>query len=735
MSETVTEKMKYSAKHKPTYGFIGRENDISIIEKKLQEHNILLLTGMAGAGKTALLDLMGEKLEESGAVKKSFYFGFDETLFTAEQITDVLGKSILEDREFISFINSNSTGRRNMVLDRLNRETYCLILDNCDFITSASFIPVTDYEIGTGNEIAGFVKELSGGRTLVAIGSRSGECWREAAGDEYHLEGLDEKGSRELAGRISERIKMEIVADDEDFSKLIKLLNGNPLGMEMILPCLPEKDSSDILKSLTDAGIGLKADGDDRTEDVIKLMEYSFYSLSPESRRLLLLFAPFRSVINMHFVENYINELGKFPSFEGITVQSFFSITQDSFNRGFIESVNSGTSMIGMQPLFRYFIEREMNESMSAEDRESLMQVFLNHYYGVTGVMVKFFQSDKPGALEYARNIAMREYANIIHALNFALDGKESVLLLYVCLDSYFDSLKDHDRGLKVGRYILDSLEKYPAHLLKGKMGNELVSVMDSIAYRLFVTGKYEEARDLYLKVLEIHDELPATDENHKKKKSAGMLHQLGMANQRLGEYDEARKFYNRALEIYTECSDRYKQAKEYSFLGETAFLLENYKEACNDYQNALRIFGEFGDNDSLAHVHLKMASALEGAEDFEGAMKHCEETLMISEAMEDRSEEAATCFRMGMLSHKMGYLPEASDHYYRAMNTYIDFGDMEGQAKTYRELGRINGELMNYDESGDHYRKSAEIYEELNLCEEADMMREELMKLESREE
>ena len=735
MSENVAEKKRYMAKHKPTYGFTGRDSDICAIKNIIKNHNILLLTGTAGSGKTALLDLMGEKLEESGSVKKSFFFGFDETLFTPEQITDVLGRYIFEAGELSHFINSSPAERRHTLINRLKTENYCLILDNCDFVTSTSFIPETGYKEADRNEIPGFVRELSGGKTIVLIGSRSGEYWRETAGEEYHLEGLDEKSSKELAERIFDRIKTEIVADDENYLKLMKLLNGNPMGIEIILPCLSEKDPSVILESLITAKIDLLKKCNEKTEDIVRLMEYSFNALSPESRRLLLLFAPFRGVINLHFIENYISELVKFTSFKDITVQSFFSIIQDSFNRGFMESVNSGTSMIALHPLFRYFIEREMKESLSVEDRDSLEEAFLHHYYGVTGIIVKFFRSDEPGSLEYAQDITVREYENILHALNIALKRKDSVLPLFVCLESYFDSLEDHRQGLKLGRHILESLEKYPTHILKEKMGSETISIMDSIAYRLFVTGEYQEAKDIYLRVLEANENLPVTDADQRKKKSAGILHQLGMTSQKLGEYDEARKYYGRSLKIYTLCNDRYKQAKEYLFLGETAFSLRNYKEACNDYQNAIRIFNEFGDKNSLAQLHLQMASALEEAGDHKGAMEHCKEALKINEVMQDRRKEAETCFLMGMLSHKTDQLPEALKHYHRAINIYIDFGDIEGQAKTYHELGRIDKELMNFDDAGAHYRKAAELYEELSLGEEAEKMQEELKQLENSKE
>ncbi len=730
MSEIEPKNTAYIIRHRPTYGFIGREMELLTVKELLDHNNIILLTGTAGIGKTAFLDLMGQKLEESEDVKKSFFFGFDENRFTAGQIINILGSSIIGSRDEKTFRSSDPSERRSLVIKRLKTEPFCIILDNCDFITSSTFTPETDYTPNDLENIKDFLSELSDCRTVVLMASRSDDMWGKIAGATFNLEGLDEKEVLKLAYQIFERINIEIVSGDEDFSALLKVLEGNPLAMETILPCLADKTPSDVFGSLIEAGVK-----DRGIECLMKLMEYSFNSLPDESRRILLFFAPFRGVVNMHFIENYINELNKFRCFEGITVRDFFPVIQECFNRGFMESSNSGTSTIAMQPLFKYFIEHEMKETLSEDDMDSLMQAFLHHYYGIAGVIVKFFQSQNPGAPEYACKIADREYENIKYALNIALKKNASVLLLYLCLDSYFDSMKDHSRGLEVGKYILDSLEKYPEALLKDKMGSELVSIMDSIAYRLFITGEYKEAGDLYLKVLEVNENLAVTDESLKKKKSAGMLHQLGMTSQKLGEYGEARKYYNRALNYYMECKDRYKQAKEYTFLGETAFHLQNYKESCNDYQNALRIFGEFGDKDSLGYVHEKIALSLEGADNYNEALEHLDKAMKISEERGDRDEAAQICNKMGELSIKAGYLPEASEYYYRVMNTYIDSGNTEGRADVYRQLARIDVELMRFDEARDHYRKAVELFEELGRSEEAEKMREELLDLENGEE
>ena len=44
----------------PEYEFVGRDLDVLRIEKALARHNMLLLQGMGGTGKTTLLNFLRE---------------------------------------------------------------------------------------------------------------------------------------------------------------------------------------------------------------------------------------------------------------------------------------------------------------------------------------------------------------------------------------------------------------------------------------------------------------------------------------------------------------------------------------------------------------------------------------------------------------------------------------------------------------------------------------------------
>ena len=58
----------------PEYGFVGRDLEILKMEKALLKHNILLLKGMGGTGKTTLLNYLREWWQKTNWATHIFYF-------------------------------------------------------------------------------------------------------------------------------------------------------------------------------------------------------------------------------------------------------------------------------------------------------------------------------------------------------------------------------------------------------------------------------------------------------------------------------------------------------------------------------------------------------------------------------------------------------------------------------------------------------------------------------------
>jgi tetratricopeptide (TPR) repeat protein len=89
---------------------------------------------------------------------------------------------------------------------------------------------------------------------------------------------------------------------------------------------------------------------------------------------------------------------------------------------------------------------------------------------------------------------------------------------------------------------------------------NKGVTMIDDIASRFLLTRQYEQAKNSYLRALEIVQNLTRLEEKQKTLGTAGIYHQLGRVAEELREFEEARENYEKALEICIEFNDQYSQ-------------------------------------------------------------------------------------------------------------------------------------------------------------------------------
>jgi CHAT domain-containing protein len=69
-----------------TGSFLGRDLDTLRIERRLTDHNVLLIHGGGGTGKTTLLHHLAAWWQRTGWIENVHYFGYDERAWTLEQI-------------------------------------------------------------------------------------------------------------------------------------------------------------------------------------------------------------------------------------------------------------------------------------------------------------------------------------------------------------------------------------------------------------------------------------------------------------------------------------------------------------------------------------------------------------------------------------------------------------------------------------------------------------------------
>ncbi|WP_334909342.1 tetratricopeptide repeat protein, partial [Nostoc sp.] len=577
----------------PEYGFIGRDLEILKIEKALFRHNILLLQGMGGTGKTTLLNYLRSWWQTTNFAPEIFYFGYDERAWTLTQILFEIGKRVYKKFEFANFQAMSLTAQMQKLLAKLRSESHILILDNLESVTGQALAIQNTLRSAEQKQLQDFLTQLVGGETRVILGSRSDESWLQGTFKQntYKLQGLDAEARTELSNKILERNvgdekKIAKIREDGDFQKLMKVLAGYPLAMEVVLANLKNLSSQKILAKLAAADINLDTGSEDKTQSILKCVEYSHSNLSPDAQKLLLCLAPFSGFIDRSYIPNYAKELQKLEPFKDYDFDKFDGAIQEAINWGLLSDISSNPSparrgeerLLQIQPVFPFFLKAKLAE-LDAATREALREGFINHYIGLASLYNRYMESKEPQERQIGIFFCRLEYENLYNALQICLE-KQGNLDIFFCLFQLLYLNQDIQNALNLSEFVSRLQEAYPDELKTGDIGYKMTMVLDRLAYCYMATKNYLQAKDTYQKSIAVSQKLSGVSERENQLGLASTYHQLGIVAQDLREYHQARDYYQQALEIFIEFGDRNSCARTYHQLGSVAQDLREYHQA-----------------------------------------------------------------------------------------------------------------------------------------------------------
>jgi len=597
----------------PTYGFVGRDLDVMQIEKRLLKRNLLLIRGMGGAGKTTLLHHLGWWWQTTRFVDQVFYFGYDERAWNRQQIMDAIAQRMFSI-EIGSWHAMSLEAQQAMLAQRLRAHRHLLVLDNLESITDANLAIQNTLPPEEQTALRGFLSDLVDGKTLVLLGSRGGEEWLMEGGqssashlrkdDVYELPGLDPEAASTLADRILERHNATKYSGDADFQRLLKLLDGYPLPLEVVLANLARQTPAEVLEALQAGDVSLDGDSQKKTESILRCIDYSHSNLSSEAQGLLTCLAPFTSVINTTPLLQYTEKLREQPALAHLPFDRWDEVLREAINWGLLSPHPNMPGFLRLHPIFPYFLRSRLRTEKNAEVKQAVETAFYKYYDGMSSAMLELFESQEPLQRQLGQSLVRLEYENLFTALNLALKAQVSILNLCVCLSEYIDTTQDHHRGLELGETVLVRLEDYPNEILEGPLGAGLVGVIDEIGSRQLNLKLYTAAKVSYQRALRILSGQKALDAEIREKVKAGILHQLGRVAEKQRQWKQAEDYYNKALKIDIEFNDQYEQARTYHQLGIVAQEQRQWKQAEEYYSKALEINIDLNNRRSQASTY-----------------------------------------------------------------------------------------------------------------------------------
>ena len=649
---------------KPTYGFVGRDLEILKIERSLLRQNVLLVQGMGGTGKTTLLNYLREWWQTTQFVKEVFYFGYDQKAHTLEQILFAIGQRVYDKYEAAQFQVMSVGAQVQKLAATLNSQPYGLMLDNLESVTGQALAIENTLDLQEQEKLRDFLRRLVGGKTKVVLGSRNREAWLDKVlrGAVYELQGLDREAREVLAGKIlaqqmRDAGKIERMLQSDDFRRLMKLLAGYPLAMEVVLGNLRRQSAAEILAGLDAADVNLDSGSGDKTASILKCVEYSHSNLSPDAQKLLVCLAPFSGFLDRTDLPQYAQQLQRLAPFAEYRFEQFDGAVGEAIDWGLLSPMDADNpQLLTIQPVFPYFLKTKLNQ-LDAATREALFEGFKTHYQGLAGYYNQLMDSKEPRERQMGILFCKWEYENLYNALQICLEKQERVGI-FSCLDTYFQRTSDIQSGLKLATSVAQALKSYPAELKENELADQVIIVFGQRASKYLETQQYSQAREAYREVLDTLTSAQSLDEQQKQSWVATTYHQLGRVAQELREFEQARSDYQQALKIKVEFNDRYSQASTYHQLGIVAQELREFEQARSDYQQALKIYVEFN----------------------------------------DRYSQASTYYQLGKISEELEELEEAKTNYLQDLQITAEFNDQHGLGISLRNLARFYQKTQDED-------------------------------------
>jgi len=722
----------------PLYGFVGRDLDILEIEKRLLRtdptpHNLLLVRGMGGAGKTTLLRHLGAWWQATGFVDQVFYFGYDEKAHTRQQILHAVAEQLLGQAEYHrQFVPLSPEAGQAFLVERLRGERHLLILDNLESVTGEHLAVGNTLPEEERAALKGLLAGLAGGRTPVLLGSRGAAGWLMTAGkgraaplreeDICDLGGLDPEAASALAERILAYHKVTEYRTDPALARLLKLLDGYPLALEVVLANLKRQAPEQVLTALLEGSPEIDPAAESaepvlltKTESLLRCIDYSFGNLSPDSQGLLACLAPFTGVINTLALKQYTARLQAQPALADLPFAHWPEILQEAADWGLLGPHPEVTGMLRLQPVLPYFLRHRLAQPECAGIKAAVETAFREHYDDIGGALAGLLQSKEPEKRKLGQPLTRLEYENLHAALFLALEAQASIRNPYYTLSLYLDSTQDQRRGLELGEAVLARMEAYPSEILAGPSGVEFVGVLDNIAKRYLLLKRYPEAGEAYQKALTVYQNLTDINEKQKAVSSAGIYHQLGMVAQEQRQWAQAEEYYRQALQIYIDFNDRYRQAATYHQLGTVAEEQRQWAQAEEHYRQALQIYIDFNDRYEQADIYHQLGMVAEEQRQWAQAEEYYRQALQIKIDFNDRYSQASTYHQLGIVAQEQRQWAQAEEYYRQALQICIDFNDRYKQATIYHQLGRVAEEQRQWAQAEEYYRQALQIKIDFN--------------------
>ena len=741
------------------YGLVGRKSELRDLERLFQRGPVVLLSGPTGVGKTELALGLARWLSRTGSRPGGVFYTTFEVGAGVERIVHEVGTSVAG----LDFADMPAQQQRRWLVEYYRDHPSLLI---CDGLENAAGFPSSGAGLldeSEQSELDNFLGEVAeGGQTWVLLVSRrKEEPWLYTPHLEYGLPGLGRHDALELGNKI---LRQAGVFDSlqgssaesrlgPDYFRLLELVEGHPLAMQIGLPLLKEVPASllenDISKGIAQLGPG---DGEEaRPPYLTALMDLSFSRMSHRSRVHL----PFLSLFQRRVILDILTHITQERVYRTVMGEELGwgacrTMLRSAREAGFIEPVTPSIYQIHLS--FPWFYGRQLHRQVAASGVRRLEEEFVRVYTDTADhFMETLYENQDAGA-----TAVLAEEGNLTQAVGLALEAKQwdSAQILVQPLAQVYRMQKRYPELRRLRRQLLETVAPSNGGASEAESGGGIdlwLYLVGTEASEAADLGELDYGEELNRQLLTYLTSQPGGDEDPRV---AAVDHQLGVIAQRrwqldeaeewflkslaiiehgedtavaaddyhsLGQvmqyqrrYTEAQEWFKKSLEIHQRLQDEEEMVKDYRSLGLTSQYKFEYDEAESWYQRARDIVEEHRDEETAILIYHELATVHHARYSFDEAETLYQQALNLSEQLGKQDQMAVEFHHLGLLAQNRELFYEDAENWFLlALEKYEALGDRRSAGDECRQLGVLFHEQKKLDEAEHWYLRARDLFDE----------------------
>ena len=204
----------------------------------------------------------------------------------------------------------------------------------------------------------------------------------------------------------------------------------------------------------------------------------------------------------------------------------------------------------------------------------------------------------------------------------------------------------------------------------------EAAMALAGLGHAHLVRSEYREAREVFTKVLDIHETI-GDDAG-----VAGTLNNIGNAYMGLGDYDRALEYYSRCVPVSERIGHLEFLANHLNNIGVIHYYKGDFAKALEYYGMSRAMKDRIGNRLGAASTAGNMAQIYADQGEVEKAMEILRRNLSTLERLGDPFSAAGLLHHMGTACHGMGDDENALRHITRSLELREGIGDLDGIAE-----------------------------------------------------